>query len=380
MGYKYSRGLPIATGYNLQSNRPLDEREIVKTFDDLLTIPNTYAGIEVKVEDEQYTPYRFIGGTQSDPSNWVKINEKGDTGPQGIQGPQGIPGAVGPKGDKGDQGVQGIQGPQGTNGIKGDKGDRGPAGIAGPEGPQGPIGPQGPEGPEGAGIQINGSDTVANILLKAGQPGDLWIATDTGTDDFSNPVVVGDGLVWEGTGWLNIGPIRGPKGEGVPTGGTTGQILAKTSGADYDTDWIDVAAGAGISNQYQQNNITFTNTTGDYFGTRTASRTGTLTFDMTGAVRGGIAVCYYTNATLDIPTTLYTLGEFKPNALNKLYFERDSDANVTCNIINDLADLGIQSDITQGKTGKVVQNIIECTQAQYNGITPDADTWYLING
>ena len=36
----------------------------------------------------------------------------------------------------------------------------------------------------------------------------------------------------------------GPRGRGVPTGGTTGQVLAKNSATDYDTEWID-AAGLG---------------------------------------------------------------------------------------------------------------------------------------
>jgi hypothetical protein len=52
---------------------------------------------------------------------------------------------------------------------------------------------------------------------------------------------------------------RGPQGEpgeGVPTGGTTDQVLAKASNADFDTEWVDlpevdtgvisVAAGTGI--------------------------------------------------------------------------------------------------------------------------------------
>ena len=29
----------------------------------------------------------------------------------------------------------------------------------------------------------------------------------------------------------------GPAGVGVPAGGTTGQVLAKASGTDYDTEW-----------------------------------------------------------------------------------------------------------------------------------------------
>lgn len=33
--------------------------------------------------------------------------------------------------------------------------------------------------------------------------------------------------------------------EGVPTGGTTGQVLAKASGTSYDTEWVDASAGGG---------------------------------------------------------------------------------------------------------------------------------------
>jgi len=34
----------------------------------------------------------------------------------------------------------------------------------------------------------------------------------------------------------------GPTGPGVPTGGTTGQILQKTSATDYATTWVNLAA------------------------------------------------------------------------------------------------------------------------------------------
>lgn len=34
---------------------------------------------------------------------------------------------------------------------------------------------------------------------------------------------------------------KGPIGEGIPTGGTTGQILAKKSNSDNDTEWVDPA-------------------------------------------------------------------------------------------------------------------------------------------
>lgn len=64
--------------------------------------------------------------------------------------------------------------------LEGPKGDRGPAGEQGPQGPAGGQGPRGPKGSTGA---------------------------------------------------------KGDPGEGVPTGGTTGQTLAKATDADYDTEW-----------------------------------------------------------------------------------------------------------------------------------------------
>lgn len=36
-----------------------------------------------------------------------------------------------------------------------------------------------------------------------------------------------------------------PLGNGVPSGGTTGQVLAKNSSTNYDVEWINVAGGGG---------------------------------------------------------------------------------------------------------------------------------------
>jgi hypothetical protein len=54
-------------------------------------------------------------------------------------------------------------------------------------------------------------------------------------------------LLWDGSIWqitATIGAAGNP-GPGVPEGGTTGQILAKASAADYDTAWVDSAGGGG---------------------------------------------------------------------------------------------------------------------------------------
>lgn len=39
------------------------------------------------------------------------------------------------------------------------------------------------------------------------------------------------------------GEFDGDPGVGVPTGGSSGQVLAKASGADYDTEWVDMEGG-----------------------------------------------------------------------------------------------------------------------------------------
>lgn len=41
----------------------------------------------------------------------------------------------------------------------------------------------------------------------------------------------------------------GAAGQGIPVGGTTGQVLAKLSNTDYATEWVN--AGGGSSNTYE---------------------------------------------------------------------------------------------------------------------------------
>lgn len=115
------------------------------------------------------------------------VGAQGPKGDTGASGTAGADGAQGPKGDTGAQGLQGDPGP---------KGDTGATGADGTQGPKGDTGLQGPKGDTGA----------------------------TGTK--------GD---------------TGATGAGVPVGGTTGQVLTKSSGTDYDTGWTTPAAGGGGS-------------------------------------------------------------------------------------------------------------------------------------
>jgi hypothetical protein len=83
--------------------------------------------------------------------------------------------------------------------------------VPGPQGNVGPTGPQGNVGPTGTGIVLKGSvATVADLNnIQNPQQGDLYVVTATG-----------DGYVWNGTSWDNVGAIQGPQGDIGPTGPT----------------------------------------------------------------------------------------------------------------------------------------------------------------
>ncbi len=177
-------------------------------------------------------------------------------------------GQQGVKGDKGDKGGMGDQGPTGLQGIQGPKGDQGD------QGPQGPKGDQGIKGDTGAGVNIIGTLNNPSELPASGNTGDAYL-------------IDGDLYVWTGTSWENVGNMQGPQGPqgpqgeqgiqgpkgdtgdqgaegpqgiqgiqgiqgatgpkgdkgdtgaGVAAGGSTGQILSKSSATNYDTAWVN---------------------------------------------------------------------------------------------------------------------------------------------
>lgn len=217
----------------------------------------------------------------------VMIVLNGERGPQGIQGPQGVQGAVGPKGDTGAQGIQGIQGIAGAKGDKGDKGDQGIQGIQGI---------QGEKGDDGYPFLIykqyddisdfNASDfPEIGLLFMVMTPeydpetGDLlgypiYRYTGAGTPPYSFVVYMntqgikgekgdkgdtgaqgiqgekgdkgdkGDTGEQGEQGIQGIQGIQGEPGAGVPTGGTIGQVLMKSSSTDYDAAWESLGSAS----------------------------------------------------------------------------------------------------------------------------------------
>lgn len=92
-------------------------------------------------------------------------------------------------------------------------GGTGPAGPTGPQGPKGDTGDTGPQGPQG----IQGIQGIQGATGSTGPQGPQGNTGPAGAD--------------------------GADGVGVPAGGTTGQVLTKVDGTDYNTQWSDVSGG-----------------------------------------------------------------------------------------------------------------------------------------
>jgi hypothetical protein len=150
-----------------------------------------------------YAPVGIFSSYSPPENGWVLVASKGDTGSDGADG------ATGPEGPQGPQGLNGLDG---LNGADGADGDEGPQGPEGPQGLQGPEGPEGPEGPAGEnGLDgLDGADGETGVVISESAP-------------LSTEVL-----------WLDSDAVAEVP---VPTGGTTGQVLAKSSNDDYDTEW-----------------------------------------------------------------------------------------------------------------------------------------------
>ena len=118
-------------------------------------------------------------------------------------------------------------------GEKGEKGDNGKNGVDGKDGKDGKDGLNGKDGEQG---QQGVSVVNANVELD----GSLVLELSDGTEIDAGEVVGRDGRD-------GINGLRGLDGVGVPTGGTTGQVLAKIDGTDYNTQWVTSSGGGSYT-------------------------------------------------------------------------------------------------------------------------------------
>lgn len=109
-----------------------------------------------------------------------------------------------------------LAGADGTDGDKGDKGDPGDGGLS-----------------------------AYQIALANGFVGDeaAWLASLVGPEGETGATGATGPAGADGTDGVD-----GADGVGVPTGGTTGQVLAKASATDYDAAWVD-QSGGGVAQE-----------------------------------------------------------------------------------------------------------------------------------
>jgi len=221
---------------------------------------------------------------------WVEIEAvDGSIVASGPAGPAGAQGPAGPAGAQGDPGPAGAAGADGADGAVWRSGAGAPSNGLGADGDfyldtdtgdvhekaagtysvvgniQGPAGATGPAGPQGSGLTVLG--TLASTGDLPGSPsdgdayiisGDLWVASGgtfsnagafvgpqgpTGATGPAGPQ--GDPGPTGATGPAGADGADGAAGQGVPAGGTAGQVLAKIDGTDYNTEWVAQSGGGG---------------------------------------------------------------------------------------------------------------------------------------
>ena len=239
----------------------------------------------------------------------------GPTGPAGATGPTGPTGATGPTGDTGPTGVTGPQG------------DLGPTGATGPTGDTGPTGATGATGPQGAGVTILG--TYASL-------GDLQTAHPTGSlgDGY---IVAGDLYVWDGSQWLNVGPLQGPTGPTGATGptGPTGDI--GPTGATGPTGDIGPTGATGPTGDIGPTGAT--GPTGDTGPTGPTGPTGDI--GPTGAT-GPTGTIQTNSAVTGLFETANVVASATPSSTNidvktssVWYYTSNASANFSVNVRGD---------------------------------------------
>ena len=196
-------------------------------------------------------------------STWAQVFSMA-TGPQG---PQGTAGTNGTNGTNGNTVLNGTTNPANTLGNNGDfyintsnyylfgpkaagiwPAGASIVGMAGADGTDGTNGANGTNGTNGNTI-LNGTSAPDNSL---GNNGDFYL--DTSDYYLYGPKVAG---AWPSG--ISVVGANGTNGIGVPAGGTTGQVLTKIDGVDYNTRWEAPYSFTGSSGEFVKGDGSYAN-------------------------------------------------------------------------------------------------------------------------
>lgn len=169
----------------------------------------------------------------------------GPRGPAGEPGPQGPPGQDGADGTDGQDGADGVSPEVTISEITGghsvtitDADHPGGQTFDVMDGADGQDGAPGADGSDGA----DGADGVSPEVTIASITGGHSVTITDADHPAGQSFNVMDGQ--DGApGQDGQDGQDGAPGVGVPSGGTTGQVLKKKSGTDYDTEWDDESGG-----------------------------------------------------------------------------------------------------------------------------------------
>lgn len=122
-------------------------------------------------------------------------------------------------------------------------GPKGPTGATGPAGPAGANGSDGANGADGASAYFYTvySDSADGTGFSATYTDQTYMGT-LSTENVYNTAGL-EALDKSAFNWIRI---KGADGEGIATGGSTGQALVKASNTDYDTTWGDFATTESV--------------------------------------------------------------------------------------------------------------------------------------
>ena len=254
MAQKYfGSNIPVAAGFDLAAQRPLDAREVVAKYSDLETIPDIqkYAGLKVYVEEQK--KYYFWNG-----STWQAEVNQGGTGPAGKDGATWLSGSAAPT----DQGKDGdfYLNTSNFDIYKKESGTWNKIGNI--KGATGQTGSNGQDGADGA-TWLFGTAAPTN----QGKDGDFFL--NTSTFDVYNKA--------SGT-WSKTGNIKGATG----TRGSqwySGTAITGTNATGT------VFSGSGVTSALV-NDMYLNTSTGAVYKCTTAGNAATAKWAYAGSIKG----------------------------------------------------------------------------------------------